>query len=129
MKGYELFAAAKLFGYLKAGRPIVGVLPDDETKNVLRSVDARTVADVDSVPDITSVLRVVIDSWSAGTLSTLVPNSKACEVYSSDHQAATLVCALEGLPAKEPFVPGAQMVPASLRSSIETKNWLDGVDG
>jgi hypothetical protein len=129
MKGYELFAAAKLFGYLKAGRPIVGVLPDDETKNVLRRVGARTIADVDCVPDITSVLRMVIDYWSAGTLSSLVPDSKACEVYSSENQAATLVCALEGLPAKEPFVPGAQMVPASLRSSIETKNWLDGVDG
>ena len=31
MNGYELFAAAKLFGYLKAGRPIIGVLPQDET--------------------------------------------------------------------------------------------------
>jgi hypothetical protein len=129
MKGYELFAAAKLFGYLKAGRPILGIVPDDETKNVLRRVGARTVADVDSVPDITRVLRMVIDCWSAGTLSTLVPDSKACETYSSEYQAATLVRALEGLPAKEPFVPGAQMVPASLRSSIETKNWLDGVDG
>ena len=30
MKGYELFAGAKLFGYLKAGRPIIGILPPDE---------------------------------------------------------------------------------------------------
>src|SRR5207253_9264004 len=34
MKGYELFAAAKLFGYLKAGRPIVGILPSDEAKQI-----------------------------------------------------------------------------------------------
>ena len=28
IKGHELLAGAKLFGYLKAGRPILGVLPD-----------------------------------------------------------------------------------------------------
>jgi hypothetical protein len=128
MKGYELFAAAKLFGYLKAGRPIVGVVPDDETKRILSGVGARTIADVDSVSDITCMLRIVIDHWSAGTLSSIVPDSKACETYSSEYQAATLVCALEGFPAKEPFVPGAQEAPASLRSTIENKRWFDGVD-
>ena len=56
MKGYELFAGAKLFGYLKTGRPIVGVLPHDETKKVLQRVGSRTLADVDSVSEITSVL-------------------------------------------------------------------------
>ena len=30
IKGYELLAGAKLFGYLKAGRPIIGVLPEGE---------------------------------------------------------------------------------------------------
>ena len=68
MKGYELFAGAKLFGYLKAGRPIVGVLPPDETKKVLHRVGVRTVADVDSVPEITAVLCHVLEKWSTGTL-------------------------------------------------------------
>ena len=44
MKGYELFAGAKLFGYLKAGRPIVGILPEDETKNILRRLGVSTLA-------------------------------------------------------------------------------------
>lgn len=127
MKGYELFAAAKLFGYLKAGRPIVGVLPDDETKNVLRRVGACTVADVDSVPDITNILQLIIDHWCAGSLSSLAPDAKACDVYSSEYQTATLASALEGLPAKAPFVPGAQVIPPSLRG-IECKKWFDGED-
>jgi hypothetical protein len=124
--GYELFAGAKLFGYLKAGRPIIGVLPADETKKVLHRVGAPTVADVDSVSEIMRALTLVLDNWSAGTLSSLVPDPKACEAYSSERQTATLVRALEGVPAEEPFVPGAQAVPQSLRNLIENPGWLDG---
>ena len=48
MKGYELFAGAKLFGYLKAGRPILGVVPPDETTRILHRVGVTTVADANS---------------------------------------------------------------------------------
>jgi hypothetical protein len=124
--GYELFAGAKLFGYLKAGRPIIGILPEDETKKVLHRVGATTVADVDSVPDIVRILRNVLDHWSSRTLSSLVPDPKACQAYSSERQTAALVRALEGLPAEEPFVPGQQPVPPSLRHIIGNRHWLDG---
>ena len=125
MNGYELFAAAKLFGYLKAGRPIIGVLPADETKKILNRVGVRTVADVDSVSEITAVLRLVLDSWSMGTLSSLVPDRKACEAYSSERQTATFVRALEGVPPEEPFIPGSQAIPPSLRDMIgrEMARW------
>jgi hypothetical protein len=122
--GYELFAGAKLFGYLKAGRPIVGILPEDEAKKTLQRVGASTVADVASVAEIMKVLRGVIDNWSMGTLSTLVPDRKACEAYSSERQTATLARALEGLPPEEPFIPGAQAIPPSLHGIIEKKRWL-----
>jgi hypothetical protein len=125
MKGYELFAAAKLFGYLKAGRPIIGVLPPDETKKILHGVGVHTVADVDSVSDITRLLQRVVESWSMGALSSLVPDRKACEAYSSEQQTMTLVHALEGLPSKKPFIPGAQAIPPSLRTSIEKDKWTE----
>jgi hypothetical protein len=48
MQGYELFASAKLFGYLKAGRPIFGVLPPDEACKILHEVGVSTIADADS---------------------------------------------------------------------------------
>jgi hypothetical protein len=123
--GYELFAAAKLFGYLKAGRPIIGVLPEDETKKVLLHVGAHTVADVNSTTDIVRILRLVFDNWSLGTLSSLLPDPKACERYSSEKQAEILVRALEGVAPAEPFLPGAQVVPPSLRDRIEAINdWM-----
>jgi hypothetical protein len=121
MKGYELFVGAKLFGYLKAGRPIIGILPQDETKRILHRVGASTIADVDSVPEITAVLRDVLDNWSKGTLWSMVPDQKACEAYSSERQTAVLVRALERVPPEHPFVPGSQEIPPSLRGKIDTE--------
>lgn len=125
MKGYELFAGAKLFGYLKGGRPIVGVLPPDETKQVLIRVGVRTIADVDSVAEIVAVLQTLLEKWSTGDLASLAPDRKACETYSSERQAAILVRALEGVPPEKPFIPGAQAIPPSLRE-IEDPRWLEG---
>ena len=118
MKGYELFAGAKLFGYLKAGRPIVGVLPDDETRNILERLCVRTIADVNSAQDIVAVIESVVDNWTRGTLSSLLPDRKACEVYSCEEQTKVLVHALESVPPHEPFIPGAQPIPPSLRDEI-----------
>lgn len=122
--GYELFAGAKLFGYLKAGRPIIGVLPPDETKKVLQGVGCRTIADVGSVQDICTLLRSLLDHWTAGTMSSLLPDRKACEAYSAERQTSVLVRALEGVPAEQPFIPGVQSVPPSLREMLGHRGWL-----
>jgi glycosyltransferase involved in cell wall biosynthesis len=118
MKGYELFAGAKLFSYLKAGRPIVGVLPPDETKKILQRVGVSTVADGDSPAEIVAVFRQLLDAWAEGTLSSLVPNRAACQAYAAERQTAALVCALEGNPAAEPFVPNSVAIPPSLWGDI-----------
>jgi hypothetical protein len=118
MKGYELIASAKLFNYLKAGRPIVGVLPPDETKKVLLQVGASTVADANSVSEIVTVLRRILEAWSDGTLSSLVPDRTACATYSAERQTQALVRALEAAPAAKPFVPGSVDVPESLKEEL-----------
>jgi hypothetical protein len=118
MRGYELFAGAKLFGYLKAGMPIIGVLPSDQTKKILLRVGVRTVADVDSLSDIVGVLRRLIAAWSEGELLSLLPDRRACENYSAQRQSEELVRALEGTPAVRSFVPGSVEVPPSLRSLV-----------
>jgi glycosyltransferase involved in cell wall biosynthesis len=121
MRGHELFAAAKLFGYLKAGRPIFGVLPDDEAKKILLRLAVSTIADVDCVPKIIKVLRHVVHKWAAGELESLLPNREACKDYSSERQADALVRALDGRPAHHPFVPGSVDVPASLKAAIRMR--------
>jgi glycosyltransferase involved in cell wall biosynthesis len=124
LRGYELLVASKLFGYFKAGRPIIGVLPQDETKNFLKRVGVTTIADVDSVSEITSILCKLLDHWSRGTLSSLIPDAKACMAFSAEAQTAALICALEGKSAHDPFIPGEVEIPPSLRAHIGKEGWI-----
>ena len=117
-RGYELFAAAKLFGYLKAGRPIIGVLPNDEARKILLHVGVSTIADVESVPEIVAVLQHLLQSWRRGQLRALVPDPNACQDYSAELQVDNLVRALDGEPASCAFVPGRVDIPASLREVV-----------
>lgn len=121
MKGHELLAGAKLFGYLKAGRPIAGVLPAGEALRILQSLGLRTLAAVDSPQEIRRLLTELVDAWSAGTLARLRPGAAACLRFSAERQSAALARALEGLAALEPFVPGRLEIPASLRADLEPR--------
>jgi hypothetical protein len=126
IRGYELLVGAKLYDYLKTGRPIVGVLPPDETKKVLSRIGVSAIADVDSIAEIVAVLRKLLDVWSSGTLFSLVPNRIACEAYSAERQTAALVRALKGVPAAEPFIPGSVAIPPSLQKEIGSGGWMKG---
>jgi hypothetical protein len=124
MKGHELFAAAKLFGYLKAGKPIVGILPDDQAMRILQRVGVSTVANVESQDEIVAVLRRVLHNWRDGTLESLAPDATACQAYSAASQTQALVAALEGAPAFDPFVPGTVDIPDSLREEINCREHM-----
>src|ERR1044071_583434 len=118
MRGYELFAAAKLFGYLELGKPILGILPVDEGRRILQQVGASTTADIDSVAEIVAVIRRVVCSWADGTLELLAPERAACEAYSVKRQTEILVSAFEGVLLRNVFVPDRFAVPESLQKEI-----------
>jgi glycosyltransferase involved in cell wall biosynthesis len=128
LKGHELFAGAKVFEYLKAGRPILGILPRDETRNVLTRVKVSTLADVDSPSQVLALLERTVGAWLAGDLNSLRPDSAACHVYSATYQTAALARALDGAPAAETFIPGSVQVPPSLRSDVEARDRVTGTD-
>lgn len=117
LRGFELFAAAKLFGYLRTGMPILGVVPDDETRHVLLRIGA-TVAAVDNESEIAAVISRLVETWSDGAIAQMSPSRSACLAYSAERQTADLVRALEGRPSNDPFVAGVTPVPASLRDEI-----------
>lgn len=96
VKGHELVAGAKLFGYLQARRPIIGVLPYDETRNVLINVGVQTIADVEFPEEIATVFNQVIKGWLDGRLEILLPDPLKCEIYSIKRQRDALIEALEG---------------------------------
>jgi Glycosyl transferase 4-like domain len=122
-KGYELLAGAKLFGYLKFGRPILGVVPEGEAARVLRDVGVSTIADPDSPEKICAVVETMLNVWSAGKLCTLVPDRSACERYSGKAQTSALARALEGRPPIKEFVPGAVDIVPSLRAEFAAGGW------
>src|SRR5262249_34436754 len=115
---------SKIFGYLKAGRPIIGILLQDEQSRILRSVGVSTLADAGSVDEIVGVFKCLLDAWSAGKLDSLLPNRAACAMYSAEPQTRAVVRALEGLPAEKPFCPGANAVPPSLKDLIGPQGWV-----
>jgi hypothetical protein len=122
-QGYEL-CGSKVFGYLKAGRPILGVLPSDESRRVLERVGVTTVADIDSREEIVAVVRQVLAAWSAKRLFTLLPDPDRCAKYEASNQTQALVRALEGRPAVTPFHPGSVEMPNSLKEKIGCDGWL-----
>lgn len=118
VQGYETIVGSKVFGYLKTGRPIIGILPTGEARKVLDRVGVSTVANVDSVAEIVDTLLRVLQAWSMGKLMSLAPDRSTCESYSSKSQTAALIRALEGVPPERPHVPGSFEIPASLREIV-----------
>jgi hypothetical protein len=114
VRGHELVAGAKLFGYLKARRPIIGVLPRDETRNVLTDVGVRTIADVDSPTEIAGVFQQLVEAWLNGRLPDLLPKPEACKDYSIEQQTDALIDALEGEPPRRKFRHGVESVSISI---------------
>jgi len=123
-KGYELLAGAKLFNYLKAARPILGVVPEGEAARILRGVGVSTVADAGAPGEICAALQQLFDAWTNGRLSAFVPDRTACEEYSAGRQTEALARALNGQPALQPFVPGAVDIVPSLRPEFSAAGWI-----
>jgi hypothetical protein len=119
-KGHELVAGAKLFGYIQGRRPIVGVLPHDETRKILYQLGVSTIADVDSPTQISAVFLQVLNAWEDGVLPSLLPNRDACTTYSAERQTDALTYALERKVVVNPFLPGSVEVPGSLKEIMDT---------
>jgi hypothetical protein len=111
IRGHELVAGAKLFGYLKARRPIIGILPRDETRKVLVKVGVSTIADVESPSAIALLFQRVLETWKNGSLGTLLPDPVKCEAYSIKQQGIALMDALEGRISSKPFTAGTVNIP------------------
>ena len=115
---HDLVAGAKLFGYLQAGRPIIGIVPHDETRRILGRVGSSFIADAESPTEVVTVLERVLEAWSSRTLEQFIPNRAACEAYSSNRQIADLIRALTGAsPGKRPTVE-APTVPIDVKSEV-----------
>ncbi|MBX3329356.1 MAG: hypothetical protein KF722_03065 [Nitrospira sp.] len=113
---HELVAGAKLFGYLQAGRPIIGIVPRDETRRILGQVGSSMIADADTPAEVVAVLERVLEAWSNRTLERFIPNRAACEGYSSNRQISALITALTGVSPEQVMTGEVPTLSARLRS-------------
>lgn len=112
---HDLVAGAKLFGYLQAGRPVIGIVPHDETRRILGRVGSPLIADAESPTEVVRVLKNVLEAWGSGALEQFIPNRAACQAYASDRQISDLISALNaGPPAESPMV-GTFAVPTEVK--------------
>lgn len=115
---HDLVAGAKLFGYLQAGRPVIGIVPRDETRRILSRVGSPLIADADSPAEVVSVFKKILDAWSSGTLDQLIPDRTACEAYSSNRQISNLITALNGTVPEKISSVGEAVLPPRWRSEV-----------
>ena len=67
VEGAEGIVTGKLFEYLAAGRPIVGIgPPDGDAARILRETEAGRMFDFDDEAGLGAYLRAQIDAWSNG---------------------------------------------------------------
>lgn len=114
MRGMELFVASKIFNYLSMGRPVMGVLPDTESRKVLLSLGSGLVADVDSIDEIENLIRKLYLAWETETLDNYLIFSEELKNYSEPNLTSALVTALEFRKPYNPFQSGKAAISTKL---------------
>ncbi len=117
-KAHDLVAGAKLFGYLQAGRPIIGIVPRDETRRILGQVGNSLIADADVPAEVVDIFEKILDAWSNKALDRFVPNRASCEAYSSSRQISDLIIALNGASSQKILAVDLPGVSTSLQSRV-----------
>ena len=96
MPGMEFFVASKIFHYLALGRPVLGVLPNNETKNILHILGSQLLADVDSLRQVEQVLLKLYNAWQSDQLGNLVLSQDGLSQYSEPYLSEMLSQILDG---------------------------------
>ena len=112
--GYELHIASKVFQYMTAHRPILGILADNESRAVLEHINAKLIADVNDEEAIVARLKQILAAWRENNLSTLQPEWERCVGYSAPRQAAALSAALANISPVHGYYRGKTPLPSSL---------------
>jgi glycosyltransferase involved in cell wall biosynthesis len=87
--GSEGISTGKLYEYLGAGKPILGLVPDGVAKETLEASGVGFVCDPDSVEDVSSMLLRLFGLWQQGNLPGRA-SASFLETYNRYEQARQL---------------------------------------
>ena len=92
---------AKLFEYLRTGRPVLTIVPDGATAEVLRETGGGWVVDPADSSGLRNVIVKAYQAWTRGSLDSLTANPVALARFSRERltgELATQFDALLGTP-------------------------------
>jgi glycosyltransferase involved in cell wall biosynthesis len=81
---------AKLFEYLRAGRPVLAVVPEGATAEVMREVGGGWVVNPSDSSALCEAVVTAYQAWTSGRLDSLTADQGALEKYSRERLAAQL---------------------------------------
>jgi glycosyltransferase involved in cell wall biosynthesis len=88
---------AKLFEYLRSGRPVLAVVPDGATAEVLRDVGGGWIVDPADSIGLCNTIVAAYQAWAGGRLDTLTANRAALEKFSRERLAGDLAAQFDTL--------------------------------
>jgi hypothetical protein len=87
---------AKIYEYLRAGRPILGLTdPAGDTAGVFRGAGLTNIARLDSSAEIATLLVVMLRAWRTGTV--VLPQLSVVRLAARYERSLSLVALLEGI--------------------------------
>ena len=88
---------AKLFEYLRAGRPVLAVVEPGATAAVLQQVGGGWAVDPGSPGELREAITAAYRAWRAGTLDKLVADPRALKQFSRERLAGELAAHFDSL--------------------------------
>ena len=88
---------AKLFEYLRAGRPVLAVVGPGATADLLREIGGGWVADPRSAKALSEALVTAYQAWQSATLDAVAVDPRALKRFSRAQLAADLAALFDPL--------------------------------
>lgn len=93
---------AKLFEYLRVGRPVLALVPDGATAEVMRDTGGGWVVDPNDSTGLQDVIARVYQAWTRGSLDSLRANPAALARFSRQRLAGELATQFDALLSARP---------------------------
>jgi hypothetical protein len=88
---------AKLFEYLRVGRPVLALVPDGATAEVMRETGGGWVVDPIDSMGMQDVIARIYQAWTTGSLDSLRANPAALARFSRQRLAGELAAQFDAL--------------------------------
>jgi glycosyltransferase involved in cell wall biosynthesis len=95
-RGADFWVPAKTYMYLRAGKPVLALVPAGEARQILQKAGVGVVCDANDVREITDCLAQLHKSWKAGAL-VVQPDREFIQTFEGRRLTGALAAILDGV--------------------------------